>query len=115
MTATALPAGITSKQFSKQYGWSDRRVRALAKKLGACCILGNRMTLLPDHVEAILEYTKCPSSSTVVAGSSTTAARLPGGTYADLVKQRTKTSRRERPPKSSPIGGNVISMDRNQS
>jgi hypothetical protein len=110
-----LPDGITPAQFASRYGWSERRVRDKARELGACRILGNRMVLLPDDVQAILEATKCPSSSTGAVKFGTTAARLPGGTYADLVKQRTKTSRRERPPKSSPTSGNVISMDRNQS
>jgi hypothetical protein len=110
-----LPEAITPAQFAKRYGWSERRVRDKAKELGACRILGNRMILLPEDVCTILEATKCPSSSIGAVKFGTTAARLPGGTYADLVKQRTKTSRRERPPKSNPTAGNVISMDHNQS
>jgi hypothetical protein len=110
-----LPEAITPAEFAKQYGWSERRVREKARELGACRILGNRMILLPEDVRTILEAAKCPSSSTVVAKSGITGGRLPVGGYADLVKQRTKTLRRERPPKSSPINGNVISMDRSQS
>lgn len=110
-----LPEGITPAEFSQRYGWSERRVRDKARELGACRILGNRMVLLPDDVNAILEATKCPSNSIGAVKFGTTAAKLPGGTYADLVKQRTRTPRRERPPKSRPMDGNVISMDRNQS
>src|SRR3954468_14722378 len=110
-----LPDAITPAQFAQRYGWSERRVRDKARELGACRILGNRMVLLPEDITTLLEATKCPSSYTGAAKFGITAARLPGGTYADLVKQRTKTPRRERPPKSKATSGNVISMGRNQS
>src|SRR5262245_38055022 len=110
-----IPSHVTPAQLAAELGWSERRVRDKARELGACRILGNRMILLPEDVNTILEATRCPSSSTGAVKFGTTAARLPGGTYAELVKQRTETSRRERPPKSSPTSGNVISMDRSQS
>lgn len=46
---------VTPEAFAKEMGWSPKRVRHLAKKLGACHVLGNRMILLPQDVEAILE------------------------------------------------------------
>jgi hypothetical protein len=106
-----LPEIITPAKLAAQLGWSETRVRAKARELGACRILGNRMILLPEDVNTILEATKCPSSSTAAAKSGITGGRLPAGGYEDLVKQRTKPSRRERPPKSNSANGNVISMD----
>ncbi len=81
-----LPESITPAEFARRYGWSERRVRDKARELGACRILGNRMTLLPDDVQALLEATRCPSSSIAAARSGTTAGRLPAGGYEDLVK-----------------------------
>ena len=64
-----LPEATTPEVLARRMGWSERRVRDFARRLGACRILGNRMILLPEDVEAILEATKCPSPSTAAAGS----------------------------------------------
>src|ERR1700730_6451592 len=96
----SLPAVYRPEEVAQQLGWSERRVRSEAKRLGACRILGNRMILLPQDVDTILEATKCPSSSTSAAGCGTTVERLPAVSYADLVKQRSKKSRPVRLPKS---------------
>jgi integrase len=72
---TILPPAVTPKALADQLGWSERRVRDKARELGACRILGNRMVLLPDDVQTILEATRCPSKSTVVVTSGTTAGR----------------------------------------
>jgi hypothetical protein len=58
--ALSLPDGISPKEFADRYDWSERRVRAKARELGACRILGNRMILLPEDVTTILEATRCP-------------------------------------------------------
>src|SRR6476659_6202340 len=100
MSRAVLPETTTPKALAKQMGWSERRVRDLARRLGACRVLGNRMTLTKDDVDAILEATKCPSSSTGAARTGTSAARLPAGDYEALVKQRTKPSRSARLPRS---------------
>lgn len=110
-----LPEVITPEALANHLGWSERRVRSEAKRLGACRVMGNRMVLLPQDVNTILEATKCPSSSTLAARSGTTAARLPAIGYEDLVKQRTKPLRRVRLPKLKLGNGNVVSMDRKQS
>src|SRR5216684_2949283 len=110
-----LPEITTPEALAQHIGWSERRVRDLARRLGACRILGNRMALTKDDVHTILEATKCPSSSTLAAKSGTIAARLPAIGYADLVKQRTKPLRRVRLPRSKPASGNVVSMDRKPS
>lgn len=110
-----LPQAITPAQFAHHYGWSERRVRDKARELGACRIMGNRMVLLPEDVQALLEATKCPSPSTGAAKSGTIVGRLPDGDYEDLVKLRTKPQRREKPPRSKAASGKVISMVPNPS
>jgi hypothetical protein len=42
MTALAL---ITPEELAEKTGWSPRRVREVARGLGACRIMGNRMVL----------------------------------------------------------------------
>jgi hypothetical protein len=45
---------ITPKELADQLGWTERRVRILARRIGACRILGDRMALLKEDVDAIL-------------------------------------------------------------
>ena len=92
----ALPEIITPAELAQRLGWSQRHVRDLARRLGIGRTLGNRLRFLPEDVHALLEATRCPSSSTAAARPGTTAAQLPAGDYADLVRQRTKPQRRER-------------------
>jgi hypothetical protein len=46
---------ITPAQLAKQLGWAEKRVRSLAKRLGACRVLGNRMVFLPEDVKQLKE------------------------------------------------------------
>lgn len=46
---------ISPEDFAKEMGWGAKRVRKLAKELGACRVLGNRMALMPEDVQTILE------------------------------------------------------------
>ncbi|MFS8114882.1 hypothetical protein QD460_24395 [Rhizobium jaguaris] len=78
------PDFLTPEQFSKHYGWSPRKVRQLARQLGACRIIGNRMVLLDEDVRAILEAAK-PAPSSV--------GPLATGDYAALVKMRASVAR----------------------
>jgi hypothetical protein len=48
-----LPETTTPEALADHMGWSERRVRDLARRLGACRILGNRMVLLGEDVAAI--------------------------------------------------------------
>lgn len=48
------PAHTTPEAFAEVYGWSPRRVRKLARELGACRVIGNRMILTREDVIAIL-------------------------------------------------------------
>lgn len=44
---------ISPEALAKEMGWGAKRVRRLAKKLGACRVLGNRMALMPEDVAEI--------------------------------------------------------------
>ena len=113
-----LPHAISPEEFAKEMGWGVKRLRRLAKKLGACRVVGNRMVLMPEDIETILKATKpCPSSSIDVKDllSGTTGGRLPEIDYEEQLKQRIKNSRRVLSPRSKTATTNVISMDRKKS
>lgn len=108
---------VTPEEFAKEMGWGAKRVRQLAKKLGACRVLGNRMALMPEDIEVILEATKlCPSSYSnderKTAISGTTAGRSATITYEDRLALRTRKTPRVLRPRSSTSTSTVISMDR---
>jgi hypothetical protein len=112
----SLPEAISPETFAKRMGWAPKRVRRLAKRLGACRVLGNRMMLLPQDIDIILEATKpCPLKSSAAARSGTTAGPLPAIDYAARRAQRTKDSHSALRPRSKPENTNVISMDRRKS
>src|SRR5882672_4314830 len=111
---------VSPEVFAREMGWAPKRVRRLAKRLGACRVLGNRMALMPEDIEKILEATKpCPSSS-LSAGRAmaeiygTTAGQLPDIDYEVRRAQRTARSPRVLRPRSKTATTNVISMDRKQ-
>ena len=113
---TTLPSVFTPEQVAKHVGWSARKLREFASGLGTCRILGNRMVLTQQDVDAIMEASRpCPSLSTVAATSGTTAVRLPETDYEALRALRTK----KQPSASQPTGkrksGKVILMARTQS
>ena len=114
----ALPKIITPEALAKHVGWSVRRVRKLARDLGACRIFGNRMVLLPEDVTAILEASKpCPTRSTSAPAVKTgiTGGPLPNGDFEALQKQRARKLPTELPPQKKLGSGKVISMDRHRS
>jgi hypothetical protein len=53
-------AYTTPETLARHLGWSERRVGNKARELGACQVSRNRMVLLPQDVDAIMEAT-CPS------------------------------------------------------
>jgi hypothetical protein len=109
-----IPKHVTPGELAAELGWSERRVRDKARELGACRILGNRMVLLPDDVNTILEATRpCPSKSISVreALSTTTGGRLPDIDSAALLAHLTKKQPKELRPRSKTSSGNVVSMD----
>src|SRR6478752_2485106 len=89
MTAPALPTIFTPEQVAVHIGWSPRKLREFARGLGACRIMGNRMVLTQQDVDAILEASRpCPSPSTSAGTSGTTAEPLKGSDYAELLAVR---------------------------
>ena len=110
-----LPEVTTPADLAQRLGWSERHVRDLARRLGACRVLGNRMVMLPDDVAAIMEATKpCPSKSISVreALSGNIGERLPDIDSVDLLAQLTRKPRRELRPRSKTNSGNVVSMEK---
>lgn len=55
---TALPTFTTPEDLAASTGWSPKRVRKVARGLGACRIMGNRMVLLPPDVVVIMRAAK---------------------------------------------------------
>lgn len=111
-----LPQFTTPEELAGQAGWSERKLREIARKIGACRIVGNRMVLTQTDVDAILEATRpCPSKSTVEAKSGTTEARLPSGDYEALQELLTATKRSPSQSNSKRSSGEVISMGRRRS
>ena len=114
-TERLLPITTTPEALAEHMGWSERRVRDLARRLGACRILGNRMVLLGEDVAAIMEAAKpCPSKSIAVreALSGNIGERLPEIDSVDLLAQLTRKPRRELRPRSKTSSGNVVSMEK---
>src|SRR5258707_1120042 len=113
--AMTLPETTTPEELARHMGWAPKRVRRLAKRLGACRILGNRMALMPEDVQTILEATKpCPSKSIGVreALSGITEGRLPEIDSVALLAHLTKKPRRELRPRLKTSSGNVGEMKR---
>lgn len=80
-----LPDAVTPEDLAKRLGFSSRRVRRLARDLGACRILGNRMVLLQQDVNVILEALK-PHARTKPASHTFRSMALPKGDYESLRK-----------------------------
>lgn len=53
-----LPKTVTPEELATQLGWSTRRLKALARDLGACRILGNRMVFTKADVAIIMLASK---------------------------------------------------------
>ena len=109
-----LPTPTTPYTLAQIMGWSEKRVRSLARRLGACRILGNRMVFLPDDVNAIMEATKpCPSKSIDAreAMSGITEGRsLPDIDSVGLLAHLTRKPHKELRPRLKTSSGNVVSM-----
>lgn len=107
---------ITPEQFADQCGASPRKIRSIAREIGACRIIGNHMFLTPKDIDAILEASRpCPSPSTAVATSGTTAVPLPDEGYEALLARLSKKRLKESQRKKKQQHGKVILMARQQS
>lgn len=86
-----LPDGRTPEDVARHFGVSPRRIRQMARELGACRIFGNKMFLLPADIEAILEASKPKPRA---------APSRPGGDYEEVLK-RLDRMKKEAAPKTS--------------
>jgi hypothetical protein len=84
-----LPANYTPEEIATHFGWSPRKLRALAREIGACSVVGNRMILTDKDVALLLEASR-PKPAAIVAPAV--------GSYAELVKLRARNERRGRKP-----------------
>ena len=110
-----LPEATTPEALARHLGWGEKRLRTLARRLGACRVLGNRMVFLPDDVAAIMEATRpCPSKSIGVreAMSGAIGERLPDIDSVELLAQLTRKPQRVLRPRSRTESGNVVSMEK---
>jgi len=110
-----LPEITTPAELASRMGWSERRVRSEAKRLGIGRALGNRLRFLPEDVHAILEATNlCPSKSIGVqeALSGSTGERLPEIDSVGLLAHLTRKPRKELRPRLKTNSGNVVSMEK---
>lgn len=97
-----LPETTTPEALADHMGWSARRVREFARKIGACRIQGGKMVLLGEDVAAIMEASRpCPSKSIAVreALSGSIGERLPDIDSVDLLAHLTKKQPRELRPR----------------
>jgi hypothetical protein len=89
----------TPSELAKHLGWSERRIRALARELGACRILGNRMVLTKEDIEAILEATRPKPlgrpQTFLQWRRSNPGPRLPDVTYEDLLAIRERDQKQK--------------------
>ena len=110
---SALPDHTTPEALALDIGLSPRRVRKIARAIGACRIIGNCMFLLSEDVKVIVEAAKsCPSKSTNEEKSTTIEEQLPDGDYEELQRRRARKLPSELPPEKNESNGNVISMGR---
>ena len=92
-----LDEAITPDEFAKHYGWSPRAVRSLARDIGACRIVGNRMVLTAADVDAILEAAKPKPRQLRL---TLPPDNIIGGGYPALLKLRKHTGSPPGPPLS---------------
>lgn len=106
-----LPAYTTPTELAAHLGVNERTLRAKAREVGACRIIGNKMFHTDGDVNLLLEAMRpCPSNYTGAAKSGITGAPLPAGSYETLRAQRTKQSPKGSRTKQPPANGGVISM-----
>jgi hypothetical protein len=83
--AKDLPRVYTPDEVAKHFGWSPRKVREFAREIGACRILGNRMVLTQEDLDALIDALK-PAPLYRRAVKPSTLPAFPTGDYAELVK-----------------------------
>ena len=116
--ARTLADGLTPEQVVAAYAakgikLSERALRAKARELGACRVLGKTMILLPEHVDLIIaEPDKWPLKSTSEATSIGGADNLVmlATTEEEVLEHLTRTSRMPKSGRLKRKPGNVLSL-----
>jgi hypothetical protein len=91
----------TPESLAREWGCSERRLRRVARKIGACRIIGRRMILLESDVAAILEALKPYPSSSIIGtrkASGGCAAQLPANASMKVARLLA-----EKPPSESKV------------
>src|SRR5689334_12008163 len=108
----------TPADLAKAWGCSERHIRQLARRIGACHVAGKVMWLDEKDKQAVWEAMRpCPLKSTDAKDqiSGTTEARLPEGSYVEALKLATRIQHSGSRPKSKRGTGKVVSMVPNRS
>ena len=112
-----LPETTTPAALAEHMGVSERFIRGIARKLGACRIFGHAMRLTNDDVQAIMEAVKpCPSRSIDAkeAMSGSIGERLPDIDSVDLLAHLTAKPRKESHPRLKTSSGNVVLIQKSR-
>ena len=111
-SAPLLPDYTTPADLAGHFGVPERTLREKLREIGAYAILGKRMVLFSEHVEALKESMQCHSRSSDAERSGTTEGQLPEGNYTSLRERLTEKSRKGSRRKPKRVHGGVVSMDR---
>jgi hypothetical protein len=106
-----FPEVISPAELAKRLGWSERRIRTLARELGACRILGNRMALTKEDVDVILEATRPAPLRPLIPGTISSSSHnvspdllawlvKPGSGYDELLRMRERDKRKKEAEKA---------------
>ena len=108
-----LPTVHKPENLALHLGVPVRTLRAVARKKGACRIIGKTMFFTDPDVILLLEVIRpCSSHSINAAKSGTTGAPLTKAGYQAARERLTKKSPNASPRSAKPKSGVVISMDR---
>ncbi|WJR67180.1 hypothetical protein QTA58_00095 [Neorhizobium sp. CSC1952] len=89
-----LPAVFSPEEVAAHFGWSPRRLRAKAREIGACRVLGNRMVLTAEDVDAILEASRWRSGSSIGMVTGKSRVRSKGSDTREALNLLRKIERR---------------------
>ena len=89
-----LPEVISPDVLARHLGFSERRVRADARRLGQCFVLGNRILLTQKHVDALMEAWR-PEPKDNRPDRKDGPSAHDTGYYAELVRLREKKAKTE--------------------
>ena len=109
----ALPQVVNPQDLALHLGVSERVLRVVARKTGACRAIGKTKIFTETDVIALMEALKpFPSRSTGAAISGTTGASSPKSGYQAARERLTGNALKGSRLSGKPKGGTVISMDR---